>query len=157
MNNLWRAIIACMALSASFPAAAAPLDDEAARLAAIERENAILRKENAALRERTRLQDENAKMRERLGEKTRMTAPSDPVPLPPNGSRRVWVQEPAPLPPAAAAAIADPRIASAYMAVKARSTKRRLPPSKAAHMSGSTAWARRLISRTSGLACTSSG
>ena len=55
MNNLWRAIIACMALAASLPAFAAPLDDEAAWLAAIEKENAVLRKKIAALREQVKL------------------------------------------------------------------------------------------------------
>src|SRR5205823_7717545 len=56
MRKLLCGTIAVAALAASFPAVAAPLDDEAARLEAIERENAILRKENAALRERAQLQ-----------------------------------------------------------------------------------------------------
>src|SRR5262245_59525652 len=79
MNNLWRAIIACAALAASLPASAAPLDDDAARLAAIERENAILRKENAALREQVKLGKENAALRERVAPQGATTVPERPA------------------------------------------------------------------------------
>jgi hypothetical protein len=117
MKKLLCAGISYAALAVSCPAAAAPLDDDAARLAAIERENAILRKENAALRERAQLQRDNARLRDKLGAQ----APSqEPAPVPPAGSQRLWVQEPSPittphaLPPEVKVVIADPWVASAY-------------------------------------------
>jgi len=79
MNNFWRAIVACAALAASFPGSAAPLDDEAARLAAIEKENAILRRENAALREQVRLGKENAALRERVAPQGATAVPERPA------------------------------------------------------------------------------
>lgn len=62
-GTLWASAAAIVIIAAG-SAAAAPLDDTAARLAAIERENALLRQENAVLRQQTRLQRENAKLRE---------------------------------------------------------------------------------------------
>jgi hypothetical protein len=123
MRKLLCGTIACAALAASLPTFAAPLGDDEARLAAIERELAILRKENAALREQAQLQGENAKLRDRLREKMSESLPApaqQAAPAPPTSPQRLWVQEPAPsvqsikLPPSLAAAVSDPRVASAY-------------------------------------------
>jgi outer membrane immunogenic protein len=81
-------------------------DDAAARLAAIERENFILRKENAALRERSQLQSENAKLRDKVRsqdssrESSRETSRETPREI-----AREWVRE--------ASAVAVPPAASA--------------------------------------------
>jgi hypothetical protein len=108
MKKFLYGTIAVAALAASLPAVAAPLDDEAARLEAIERENAILRKENAALRERALLQSENAKLRD----KVRAKGLQEPSSIAAAAAER----RSGALPPAVAAAIADPRLASAYAA-----------------------------------------
>jgi outer membrane immunogenic protein len=65
MKNLLLGGIALIALAV--PAAIAAADESSSRVEAIEKENAVLRKENAALRERTKLQKENTALRERVG------------------------------------------------------------------------------------------
>jgi hypothetical protein len=123
MRRLTYLLLAVTALSwGAAVAHAASDDDPAARLAAIERENAILRKENAALRERGQLQSENTRLRERVRA--------------PEPSRREWsyesstaaAQPAAQMPPAVAAVIADPRAASAYMADSGLPVKAPLVP-----------------------------
>src|SRR6266446_437135 len=68
MRRLTCLLLAMGALAAGTAARrAAPPDDATARLDAIEKENADLKRENAALRARVRLQSENAALRDRIG------------------------------------------------------------------------------------------
>jgi hypothetical protein len=67
MRRLICSLLAGSALAVGTAAPAASADDTTARLAAIEKENADLKRGNAALRARVRLQGENAALRDRLG------------------------------------------------------------------------------------------
>jgi hypothetical protein len=72
MRRLSAAILAAgLSLGFGHAAFAAPLNDEASRLAAVERDNGTLRKEIAALRERERLMTEKASVQQRVERRAR--------------------------------------------------------------------------------------
>jgi outer membrane immunogenic protein len=108
MRHLTYLLLAATALSSGAALAQTALpDDAAARLAAIERENSILRKENAALRERSQLQSDNAKLRDKVRsqessrESSREASRESPL-------AREWVREASAVPPAASGPGAAP-------------------------------------------------
>lgn len=128
MKKAFYGAVAYAALSAGCSCVADPLLADTARIEAIERENALLRKENAALRERARLQGENVKLRERL----RAGSPPEGSATRSRAASRGWLREPVPdaavppaspqpgmLPAAMASVTAERPIASAYAAAAA--------------------------------------
>jgi Legionella pneumophila major outer membrane protein precursor len=102
MGRIFWGSLPAVVLMTACSAVAAPLDDTAARIAAIERENALLRKENVSLREQSQLRRENARLREQNRAQVPQPATAAPAPI-----RPVVV---VPTPPSAAAPAALPSV-----------------------------------------------